>query len=93
MKACRDYQDWYNSRPNAGEDKVGHLTDEQVKLTSLFRDVPDGRIRQAVNAHIAEVRLLKLLLSTNSSSEVIELWVSGMYVTFSNLWDLCNDQY
>jgi hypothetical protein len=93
VNSCREYQTWFNSRPDAGEDKVGYLTDEQVKLTSLFRDVPDTRIRQAVNDHIAEIRLLKLLLSTNSSREVIELGVNDMYVTFSNLWDLCNDEY
>lgn len=93
FEACRDYQTWMNSRPDAGEDKVGYLTEEQVKLTSLFRDVPDTRIRQAVNDYIAEIRLLKLLLSTNSSREVIELGVNDMYVSFSNLWELCNDEY
>ena len=93
LNACRDYQTWFNSRPSAGEDKVGYFTDEQVKLTSLFRDVPDARIRQAVNDHIAEIRLMKLLLSTNSSNEVIELGLNDWYVTYANLWDLCNDEY
>jgi len=93
LNACRDYQTWYNSRPEADGDQIGWLTDEQTKLVSLFRDVPTTTIRQAVNEHIAQIRVMKVVVSSNPSKGVFELAASDYYATYVNLWELCNDEY
>lgn len=93
LEACRAYQTWYSARGDADGDPVGWLTDEQTKLVSLFRDVPNPRIRQAVNDYIAQIRVMKVVVSSNPNEGVIELATSDLYATFVNLWDLCNDEY
>ena len=93
LEACRTYQTWYNTRGDADGDQVGWLTDEQTKLVSLFRDVPNTRIRQAVNDHIAQIRVMKVVVSSNPSESVFELAASDLYATYVNVWELCNDEY
>jgi hypothetical protein len=93
LEACRQYQTWVNSRPDADGDLIGYLTDEQTKLVSLFRDVPDTTIRQAVNDYIVQIRVMKVVVSSNPSDQVLELAASDSYAAFVNVWDLCNDEY
>lgn len=93
VDACKEYQTWYQSRPDANGDVIGYLTEEQTKLVSAFRSVPDATIEQAVINHIAQIRVMKAVVASNSSKDSIELAASDMYATYVNLWELCNETY